>query len=94
MQYINKERKQFDEPQRKFDNLPDETPMFLTELGTSFSYPAWYYHWDNAMKQCEIKLNPHKTRHWFVTSRLREIYNTSKTKAEIQQRKQELIKYI
>ncbi|KQL53010.1 integrase [Heyndrickxia shackletonii] len=94
MQYINKERKQFDELQRKFDDLPDEDPVFLTELGTPLSYPAWYYHWDNAMKECEIKLNPHKTRHWFVTSRLREIYNTSKTEAEIQQRKQELIKYI
>ena len=48
---------------------------------------AWYYHWNKAMKECEIKLNPHKTRHWFVTTRLREIYNTSKTEAEIKQKK-------
>ncbi len=46
------------------------------------------------MKKCEIKLNPHKTRHWFVTSRLSEIYNTSNTEAEIKQKKNELIKYI
>src|SRR5699024_7778558 len=35
-----------------------------------------------------------KARHWFVTSRLKEIYNVSKNEAEIQQRKNELIKYM
>ncbi|MGG3471587.1 tyrosine-type recombinase/integrase [Neobacillus pocheonensis] len=94
MRYINKERVQYDELQRIFDALPSEAPIFLTELGTPFSYEAWYYHWDRAINECEIKLNPHKTRHWFVTTRLREIYNTSKTEAEIKQRTNELIKYI
>ncbi len=94
MRYINKERVQYDEFQRTFDALPNEAPIFLTELGTPFSYEAWYYHWDKAIEECEIRLNPHKTRHWFVTTRLREIYNTSKTEAEINQRKNELIKYI
>jgi hypothetical protein len=94
MRYINTERKQFDELQRNFNTLPDEAPIFLTKLGSPLTYESWYYHWDKAMKVCEIKLNPHKTRHWFVTSRLREIYNTSKTEAEIKQRKNELIKYI
>ena len=74
--------------------MPDDAPIFLTELGTPFSYEAWYYHWSKAIEECEIKLNPHKTRHWFVTTRLREIYNTSKTEAEIKQRTNELIKYI
>ncbi|MFC0472491.1 hypothetical protein ACFFHM_18900 [Halalkalibacter kiskunsagensis] len=46
------------------------------------------------MKKCEMKFNPHKTRHWFITSRLREIYQTSNTEAEIKQKKNELIKYI
>lgn len=46
------------------------------------------------MKECGIKLNPHKTRHWFVTSRLREIYNISNSEAEVKQKKNELIKYI
>ncbi|HDR7645688.1 TPA: site-specific integrase [Bacillus mycoides] len=94
IKYINKERKKYDELQRSFDDLLNEEPIFLTELGTSFSYESWYYHWDKAMKECEIRLNPHKTRHWFVTSRLREIYNTSNTEAEIKQKKNELIKYI
>jgi site-specific recombinase XerD len=94
MRYINSERKQHDELKRHFVTLPNEAPIFLTELGTPFSYEAWYYHWDKAMKECDIKLNPHKTRHWFITSRLREVYNTSKTEAEIKQKKNELIKYI
>ncbi|MGN7300579.1 tyrosine-type recombinase/integrase [Ferdinandcohnia sp. SAFN-114] len=94
IRYINTERKQYDKLHRNFDALPNEVPIFLTVIGTPLSYEAWYYHWDRAMKECEIKLNPHKTRHWFVTTRLREIYNTSKTEAEIAQRKNELIRYI
>ncbi len=94
MRYINTERKQYDELQRNFDILPDEVPIFLTELGSPLTYESWYYHWDKAMKECEIRLNPHKTRHWFVTSRLQEIYNTSNTEADIKQKKNELIKYI
>ncbi|WP_332693557.1 tyrosine-type recombinase/integrase [Halalkalibacter lacteus] len=94
MRYINLDRKQYDELQRHFDTLPNEAPIFLTEIGTPFTYEAWYYHWDKAMKECEMKLNPHKTRHWFVTSRLRAIYQTSNTEAEVKQKKNELIKYI
>jgi site-specific recombinase XerD len=94
MSYINTERKQYDDSQRGFDSLPNEASIFLTELGSPFTYGSWYYHWNKAIKECEIKLNPHKTRHWFVTTRLREIYNTSKTEAEINRKKKELIKYI
>ncbi|MEK4499232.1 hypothetical protein [Bacillus sp. FSL R12-0069] len=42
----------------------------------------------------DMRLNPHKTRHWYVTTSMREIYNVSKTNAEIKQRKDELIKYM
>ncbi|PFF33692.1 integrase [Bacillus cereus] len=94
MQYINKERVNYDKLQRTFEALPSEAPIFLTELGTPFSYEAWYYHWDKAIKESGIKLNPHKTRHWFVTTRLREICKTSKTEAEVARRKTELIKYM
>ncbi|WP_205169981.1 site-specific integrase [Bacillus pakistanensis] len=94
MKYLNTERKHFDKLNCGFENLPNEAPMFLTELGTPFLYESWYYHWSRAIKVSGIKLNPHKTRHWFVTTRLREIYNTSKTEAEINQKKMELIKYI
>ena len=37
MRYINSDRKRFDELQRHFDTLPNEAPIFLTELGTKES---------------------------------------------------------
>ncbi|WP_255286880.1 hypothetical protein [Bacillus toyonensis] len=57
-------------------------------------YRTWYPHWDKAIKMMDMRLNPHKTRHWFVTTSMREIYNISKTDAEITQRKDALIKYM
>lgn len=92
--YINTERKQFDPNHWEFDGLPADAPIFLTEWGTPLTYESWYYHWNKAMQISQLKLNPHKARHWFVTTRIREIYNISKTEAEIQQRKDELIKYM
>lgn len=92
--YIDTERKSYDENHLEFDQLPDDAPIFLSANGTAFTYHAWYYHWKRAMIVNELSLNPHKARHWFVTSRLREIYNVSKNEAEIQQRKNELIKYM
>ncbi|MBE1555809.1 tyrosine-type recombinase/integrase [Sporosarcina limicola] len=92
--YIDTERKSYDENHLEFDQLPDDAPIFLSANGTAFTYHAWYYHWKRAMIVNELSLNPHKARHWFVTSRLREIYNVSKSEAEIQQRKNELIKYM
>lgn len=94
MRYINKERIKYDEFQRTFDKLPNDAPIFLTTVGTSFTRQAWFYHWNKAMNKCDIKLNPHKTRHWFVTTSMREIYETSKTEAEIINRKNQLIQYM
>ncbi|QRG70828.1 site-specific integrase [Brevibacillus choshinensis] len=94
MHYINSERKQIDPSHVGFDHLPDDAPVFLTNWGTPLTYEAWYYHWNKAMQRSELKINPHKARHWFVTTRMREVYNISKTEAEIQQRKDELIKYM
>lgn len=93
-QYINTERRQFDPNHWGFVELPDSAPIFLTQQGTSLTYESWYYHWNKAMAKSQLKLNPHKARHWFVTTSLREIYNISKTESEIQQRKNELIKYM
>lgn len=93
-QYINTERKENDPNNLGFDDLPDEAPIFLTESGTPLTYHAWYYHWDKAMKNSDLKVNPHKARHWFVTTRVREIYNVSNSDSEIEQRKNELIKYM
>lgn len=93
-QYINKGRKLFDPLGQDFDSLPNDAPMFLTERGTPLSYQTWYPHWNKVMTLMDIRLNPHKTRHWFVTTSMRGIYNVSKTDAEIAQRKNELITYM
>ena len=92
--YIDTERKSHDENNLGFEQLLDDAPIFLSAKGTAFTYHAWYYHWNRAMKVSNLSLNPHKARHWFVTSRLREIHNISMNDAEIQQRKNELIKYM
>ncbi|MEB2293321.1 site-specific integrase [Priestia megaterium] len=92
--YINTERKKLDILHRSFDTLPDDSPLFLTEVGTPFTYASWYYHWNKAMKTSGLKINPHKARHWFVTTRLREIYSVSTTENEMIQRKNQLIKYM
>ncbi|BAU28532.1 site-specific recombinase XerD [Aneurinibacillus soli] len=93
-QYINQERKKFDPLGRDFDFLPNDEPMFLTERGTPFNYQAWYPHWNKVITLLDMRLNPHKTRHWFVTISMREIYNISKNDVEIAQRKNELITYM
>ncbi|MGE6226161.1 tyrosine-type recombinase/integrase [Paenibacillus chitinolyticus] len=92
--YIDTERKSLDENHLTFEQLPDDAPIFLSANGTPLAYHAWYYHWNRAMKTNELSLNPHKARHWFVTSRLREIYNVAQNETEIHQRKNELIKYM
>ncbi|WP_240519854.1 site-specific integrase [Bacillus thuringiensis] len=93
-QYMNTERMKYDLDHFNYEQLPDEAPIFLSEFGTPLTYYAWYYHWNKAMINGDIRLNPHKARHWFVTTRLREIHNISKNDSEIQQRKNELIKYM
>lgn len=92
--YIETERKAVDKDHLDFHELPDEAALFLSTNGTPFTYHAWYYHWNRAMKENKLCLNPHKARHWFVTSRLREIYRLSQNDAEVQQRKNELIQYM
>jgi integrase len=94
LDYIDTERKQFDSLNRDFKALPDKEPIFLTEHGDPYNYHAWLYHWDKAMDNSEMMLNPHKARHWYVTTRYREILNVSKDKAEIEKRKKELIQYM
>ncbi|KAF6545588.1 MULTISPECIES: site-specific integrase [unclassified Bacillus (in: firmicutes)] len=73
MRYINKERKKYAVNKVKYEQLSDEEPLFISEKGTPLTYQAWYYHWNGAMAAVGIKLNPHKTRHWFTTARMRMI---------------------
>ncbi|MEY2364252.1 tyrosine-type recombinase/integrase [Lysinibacillus capsici] len=93
-QYVEGQRKALDSNNLGFEALPDNAPMFLNSKGYPLKYHTWYYHWTKSLKENKLAINPHKTRHWFVTTRLREIYNISKSDVEIDIRKNELINYM
>ncbi|PIJ96233.1 integrase [Lysinibacillus sphaericus] len=92
--YIEGERKVHDKNNLGFTELPDEAPLFITERGTPYSYQAWYPNWCKACSSAKLNVNPHKTRHWYVTQTLRFIYETSKNEADIQLHIRELISYM
>ncbi|AVK84831.1 integrase [Lysinibacillus sp. B2A1] len=92
--YINSERKVHDNNNLGFNDLPDEAPLFLTIRGTPYTYQAWYPNWCKACRAAKLNINPHKTRHWYVTQTLRIIYETSRNEADIQLHIRELISYM
>ncbi|WP_025845697.1 tyrosine-type recombinase/integrase [Paenibacillus ehimensis] len=94
IRYINIERKKFTKKSLKFENLPDDEFIFISQRGSRYRYTAFYNNWSKIITTAGINLNPHKARHWFVTSRLRGIYETSKTKAEVEDKKKQLIGYM
>lgn len=94
MRYINTERNKYAAVPSKFIDLQESEYLFINKYGRKYSYNAFYQNWSKITKQAQIKLNPHKARHWFVTSMLRDIYESSKTAADIEIRKQQLVQYM
>jgi site-specific recombinase XerD len=94
IRYINSERIKYAESPNKFNLLKNDEFLFLTQRGTQYSYTAFMKNWNKIMKSAEIKLNPHKARHWFVTNMLKSIYETSNSNAEIEDKKKQLIEYM
>lgn len=92
--YINGERRRYDPSKLSYDNLPDDAPLFLSAQGNPYTYHAWYANWKKACKSVGLDVNPHKTRHWYVTQMLRIIHEESKSDGETQRRIQELILYM
>ncbi|WP_036703225.1 tyrosine-type recombinase/integrase [Paenibacillus sp. OSY-SE] len=77
IRYVNTKRRQSASTQAKFQDLPDSEPLFLSTRGTPYTYSAFYSNWTRVTKSAGIILNPHKARHWFVTSMLRGIYENA-----------------
>jgi len=94
IRYVNKDRRQSAKTHMKFSELTNEEPIFLSKRGTPYTYSAFYSNWTTIIKQAGIKLNPHKARHWFVTSMLRGIYESSETAAQIEDKKKQLVAYM
>jgi site-specific recombinase XerD len=94
IKYANSERRHFSSTQIRFNDLSDDEPLFLSTRGTPYTYSAFYSNWTNITKYAGIKLNPHKARHWFVTSMLRGIFEQSETAAQIEDKTKQLIEYM
>lgn len=92
--YVNTERKKIDPLGLTFDQIPDTAPLFLTQRNTPLTRNAWYVHWNKAMKQAGLSLNPHKARHWFVTNRMRIIKETAQNEGELAKKMAELVVYM
>ena len=80
--YIHGERKKVDRIRLKLNDIPDETPIFLNQYGSPYTYDAFLKNWLIIMEKAEIKINIHKTRHWFVTRSIRMIREEYKDKTE------------
>src|SRR6266550_9232349 len=70
-------------------------PLFLTIQGTQLTPKAYREHyWNPACARVGIEADVHQARHWLVTRSVRDIYETSKDKGEIERRLQGLVEYM
>ncbi|MCY9588263.1 tyrosine-type recombinase/integrase, partial [Paenibacillus alvei] len=94
IRYVNGDRKKHCRTILKFNTLPDEAPIFVNVNGDQYKYHAFYLQWNNILNYGGLKLNPHKTRHWFVTNMIRSTYEVSDNESEIIRKKKELVQYM
>ncbi|MBJ7986908.1 tyrosine-type recombinase/integrase [Bacillus cereus] len=80
--YIHSVRKKVDKSGLNMKNIADDIPIFLNQYGNPYTYDAFLKNWVNIMEKAEIKINIHKTRHWFVTRSIRMIREKYKDKVE------------
>ena len=80
--YIHGERKKVDKSGLKMNDIPDEAPIFLNQYGNPYIYDAFLKNWLYIIEKAEIKINIHKTRHWFVTRSIRMIREEYRDKTE------------
>jgi hypothetical protein len=92
--YLKTERLYFDKTNKRFEDLEDADPFFISKWGTPYKYHTWYQNWCKGCSAVNLKVNPHKTRHWYVTQALRTIYEASQTEGEVKRKLHELISYM
>ncbi|MFK4292417.1 tyrosine-type recombinase/integrase [Bacillus sp. RC250] len=80
--YIHGARKKADKNGLNMNDIPDKIPIFLNQYGNPYTYDAFLKNWLTIMEKAEIKINIHKTRHWFVTRSIRMIREEYKDKTE------------
>ncbi len=70
-------------------------PLFLTAQGTQLAPKDYREHyWNPACQAAGIEADVHQSRHWHVTRSVRDIYETAKSKEEIEQRLRGLVEYM
>lgn len=70
-------------------------PIFLTEQSTPYTAKNFRDHyWSPASRAAGLNLDVHQARHWYVTMRIRWIYETRKTAKEIDDERTKLKEYM
>jgi integrase len=70
-------------------------PLFLTSQGTQLTPKEYREHyWNPACEAAGIEADVHQARHWLVTRSVRDIYETAKSKEEIERRLRGLVEYM
>jgi integrase len=93
-QYINTDRVALDPSQRRLEQLDDHDVLFLSQRKKPYTYDAFKVHWYKLCAVLKLDLNIHALRHWYTTQAMRVIAETAKTSAELELRKEELVKYM
>lgn len=70
-------------------------PLFLSSQGTQLTSKEYREHyWNPACRAAGIEADVHQARHWLVTRSVRDIYETAKSKEEIERRLRGLVEYM
>ena len=70
-------------------------PLFLTAQATQLTSKDYREHyWNPACQAASIEADVHQSRHWHVTREVRDIYETAKSKEEIERRLRGIIEYM
>lgn len=93
-QYINTDRAALDPRQRRLEQLGDHDVLFLSQRKKPYTYDAFKPHWYQLCAVLSLELNIHALRHWYTTQAMRVIAETAKTSAELELRKEELVRYM
>lgn len=93
-QYINTDRATFDSSQRRLELLENHDRLFLSQRGKPYTYEAFKPHWYRLCAVVGLDLGIHALRHWYTTQAMRVIAETAKTSAELELRKEELVRYM
>jgi hypothetical protein len=70
-------------------------PLFITRYGTTVSANSFRdLYWRPALKQANVRAHIHQARHWYVTMAIREIYEETVDRSDVERRTKELIQYM